>query len=59
MGFLVVKLPYFFNGSQACIQFQPECGIIAGLRCSFVKEFSYLVFHFSRYALMCLRPRVR
>ena len=48
VGFFVVKLPYSFNGGKSCIQFQPECCIVGGLRCGFVKERFYLVFHFSR-----------
>ena len=46
-------------GGEAGVQLQGErCGI-RGLRGRLAEEFFYLVFHFSRYSLTCLRPRVR
>ena len=47
------------HGSQAGVQLQFEGRRIGRLRGCLAEEFFYLVFHFSRYSLTCLRPRVR
>ena len=55
----VVELFDLFGRGEAGVQLQAERRVVARLRSRGVEEFSYLVFHFSRYVLMCCRPRVR